>query len=58
MKLTGELKEKIEKAETKEQAKEILEKAGLELSEEELEAVCGGSPFFDGKVRVIPKSVI
>ena len=42
MKLKGELKEKIEKAESKEQAKEILDKTGIELTDEELDAVTGG----------------
>ena len=43
MKLTGELKEKVEKAETKEEAKKILEEAGVKLTEEELDQVAGGS---------------
>ena len=42
MKLTGELKEKVEKAESAEQAKEIIEAAGVELSDDEVEAVAGG----------------
>ncbi len=37
MKLTGELKEKVEKAETKEEAKKIIEEAGLNLTDEELD---------------------
>ena len=46
MKLTGELKEKVEKAETKEEAKKIIkeagEEAGMSLSDEELDQVAGG----------------
>ena len=42
MQLTGELKEKVEKAETKEDAKKILAEAGVELTDEELEQVAGG----------------
>ena len=42
MKLKGELKEKVEKAESREQVKEILDKTGIELTDEELEAVSGG----------------
>lgn len=44
--LTGELKEKVEKAETKEEAKKILEEAGVKLTEEELDEVAGGYPVF------------
>jgi len=42
MKLTGELKEKVEKAENKEEAKKILKDAGLEMSDAELDQVAGG----------------
>lgn len=37
MKLTGKLKEKVEKARTKEEAREILKEAGIILSDEELD---------------------
>ncbi len=43
MKLTGELKEKVEKAETREEAKKVIEEAGMELTEEELDQVAGGA---------------
>ena len=42
MQLTGELKEKVEKTETKEEAKDILEKAGVVLNDAELDQVAGG----------------
>ena len=42
MKLVGELKNKVEKTETKEEAKKIIEEAGMELTEEELDQVAGG----------------
>ena len=42
MKLIGELKEKVEKAETKEETKALIEEAGMELDDEELEQVAGG----------------
>ena len=42
MKLTGELKEKVEKAETREEAKKVIEEAGMELTDEELDQVAGG----------------
>ena len=42
MKLTGKLKEKVEKAENKQQAREIIAKAGMELTDDEMEQVTGG----------------
>ena len=45
MQLTGELKEKVEKAENKEEAKKIIKEAGEEagnLTDEELDQVAGG----------------
>ena len=44
MKLTGELKKKVEKAETREAARETIEKAGMLLSDEEMDQVAGGWP--------------
>ena len=42
MKLVGELKDKVEKAETKVEAKEIIKDAGMDLTDEELDQVAGG----------------
>ncbi|MBQ6442625.1 MAG: hypothetical protein IJJ13_08570 [Lachnospiraceae bacterium] len=44
MKLTGKLKEKDEKAENKEQEKEkeLISKAGMILSDDDLDQVAGG----------------
>ena len=46
MEIIGKLKENVEKAETKEEAKEIIrnagEEAGLVLNDEELDEVSGG----------------
>ena len=42
MELTKELKEKLENSESKEEAKEILEEAGVELTDEEMDQVSGG----------------
>ncbi len=42
MKLVGELKEKVEKAETPEEAKKVIEEAGMELTDEEMDQVAGG----------------
>ena len=39
MKLIGELKEKVEKTETREEAKKVIEEAGMELTDEEMEQV-------------------
>jgi hypothetical protein len=44
MKLIGELKEKVEKTETKEEAKKVIEEAGMELTDEEMDQVAGGAP--------------
>lgn len=50
MKLIGKLKEMVDKAETKEEKKELIEKAGVQLTDDELEKVaggrCPGSTFF------------
>ena len=42
MKLTGKLKEQVEKAETKEEKKSLIEDAGMELTDEELDQISGG----------------
>ena len=42
MELTKELKEKVEKAKSAEEAKKILEEAGMELTDEEMDQVAGG----------------
>ncbi|MBQ6090901.1 MAG: hypothetical protein IJL07_06545 [Lachnospiraceae bacterium] len=42
MKLVGELKDKVEKAENQEEAKEIIKEAGVELTDDELDQVAGG----------------
>lgn len=43
MKLIGDLKKKVDEANTKEEAKELIANAGMELTEEEMDAVSGGS---------------
>ena len=42
MKLTGELKKQVEKAESKQEKKSLIENAGMLLSDDELENVAGG----------------
>ena len=44
MKLVGELKDKVEKAENQEEAKEISKESGMELTDEEMDQVAGGAP--------------
>ncbi len=43
MKLTGELKAQVEKAETKDEKKILIENAGMLLNDDELEMVSGGN---------------
>ena len=42
MKLVGELKEKVEMAESLEEVRQVIENAGMELTEAELESIAGG----------------
>ncbi len=42
MELTGKLKEQVEQAETKEEAKDLIAQAGMELTDDELNTVAGG----------------
>ncbi len=42
MKLVGNLKKQVEETTNKEEAKEVIEKAGMELTDEELDKVAGG----------------
>ncbi|MCQ2249178.1 MAG: hypothetical protein MJZ50_09230 [Treponema sp.] len=42
MKLVGLLKDKVEKAETMEEKKDLIKEAGVELNDDELEGVAGG----------------
>ena len=43
MRFTGELKEKAEQAESKEEAKQTIQEAGMNLNDEELDQVTGGA---------------
>lgn len=47
MKLTGELKKKVEASESIEEVRQAFSDAGLELSDEELETVGGGKMVID-----------
>ena len=44
MKLTGDLKKQVEKAESKAEKKKLIEEAGMELTDEEMDQVAGGAP--------------
>ncbi|MCR5409955.1 MAG: hypothetical protein K6E90_03130 [Lachnospiraceae bacterium] len=48
MKLVGELKDRVEKAEDQEEAKKIIKEAGMELTDEEMDQVAGGMKIPDG----------
>lgn len=43
MKIIGNLKDQVEKANSLEEAKEFIEKAGMQLTEDELNMVAGGT---------------
>ena len=43
MKLTGNLKKQVEKAESKQEKKSLIENAGMLLTDEEVETVSGGA---------------
>ena len=54
MKLIGELKEKVDKTESKEESKKVIEEAGMELTDEEMDDVAGGyalRPYGDKRHR-------
>ncbi len=42
MKLIGELKKQVESTNTKEEAKDVIENAGMELTDDELDQVTAG----------------
>ena len=42
MKLIGDLKKQVEKTNNKKEAKKVIEKAGIELTDQELDQVVGG----------------
>ena len=49
MKLTGNLKKQVEKAESKDEKKSLIENAGMLLNDDELEMVSGGAKGKTGK---------
>ncbi len=53
IKLVGDLKKQVEETKNKEEAKDILEKAGMELNDEELDQVVGGMKITSNKSKKI-----
>ena len=49
MKLVDELKDKVEKTENLKEAKKVIEEAGMELTDDELNQVAGGGEY--GELR-------
>ena len=45
MKLVGDLKKQVDETKNKEEAKELIENAGMELTDDELNNVTGGFNF-------------
>ena len=43
MKLTGDLRKKVEATENRDEAKRAIADAGMELNDDELDAVAGGN---------------
>jgi bacteriocin-like protein len=57
MRLVGRLKEEVEKAETAEKKKKLIEEAGMELDDEELEQVSGGLGNLKNPIVYIGKAL-
>ena len=55
MELVGDLKKQVEETKNKEEAKEIIEKAGMVLTDDELENVTGGAGGTGGRCPKNPK---
>lgn len=53
MRLAKELKEKVENAKTREEAKKIIEESGIILDDEELNQVSGGEMTHDHRLKPI-----
>ncbi len=45
MKIVGELKNKVEKTQSNEEAKKLIKEAGFEINDEELDEISGGLEF-------------
>ena len=51
MELIGNLKKKVDKASSKEEKRELIEKAGMKLNDMELEMISGGISFQSRPVK-------
>ena len=58
MKLIGNLKNQVENAKSKEEAKGIIEKAGMSLTMDELDMVTGGALFYCRRKSRITRLII
>ena len=57
MELIGKLKNKVDQAASKEEARELIEQAGILLTDEEMEIVSGGQGFpNDVSMEQLPNS--
>ena len=52
MKLVGELKDKVEKTENLKEAKKVIEEAGMELTDDELNQVAGGGEYGENRGEI------
>ena len=53
MKLIGNLKKKVDNAQTKEEVRDAIKKAGMLLDDDELEAVSGGNQNLGNKLKSV-----
>lgn len=51
MKLTGDLKDKVFNTDSLEERRDIIAQAGMELTDDELEAVAGGIAFMQDRIK-------
>ena len=58
MNLVGKLKDEVEQAKTPEELKQAFLNAGIELSEEELDAIAGGIDYPEKKLSALPSNTI
>lgn len=52
MELVGELKDKVEKTENLKEAKKVIEEAGMELTDDELNQVAGGGEYGENRGEI------
>ena len=52
MKLIGNLKKQVEETSSKDEARSLIEKAGMALTDDELDQVAGGQRFSSGNCQL------